>query len=876
MTFTARAVPTARVSSALSLAKFIADNSTPIRAVEKRMTVTRLAEELRQDLRYGVRLVRATPGFTVAAVLSLALGIAANTSIFTLFDQVLLRLLPVQNPRELVQFRMEGGRFGNQNGDGLHTFSYPLFAAFRDRNTVFTGLTGQATSSVSLVSGERGQVVEGGWVAGNFFQVLGVKPHIGRLLTSEDDRPGDDSHVAVLQYDFWQARYDGRQDVLGSTIRLSGTPFTVVGVAAPDFEGTNPGLLTQLWLPVNARGALIPDWKETLANERSAWFYLFARLKPGVTLEQAQAEMLVLHDQQKQQELQGDFFSKFPDTKDRFLRQTLSLIPAGRGMSAMRRTFERPLIVLQWLVGLVLLIACTNVAGLLLARATARQREIAIRGALGARRFQVVRQLFVESSMLAVAGGITGLGLSVLLTRGLVRFLPYNQDVISLSTTPDARILLFTTMVTLITAFVFGLLPAFRGSNVPASAVLKEGAGSVTGNREHVRLRKAFVALQVSTSLVLLIGAGLFVRTLDNLRRVDLGFRTENVVMFTVSPAGRYEPGRKLQLYRTLMESLATVPGVRAVGANTTRLFTGGRWDSQITLQGRPAPADGSVPWSFFNAVTPGYFEALGIPVTMGRDFTWNDWGGSRQVALVNQALATEYFKGTQPVGQQLGQGRNVPADTEIIGVFGDAHYHDVRGEIPRQTFVNMDAKIDLFNALNVYARILGDPRAIMPLLRTQVSRVDTDLVVSEMRMMDEQVNRRLANERMLSFLSGGFAVLATILAIVGLHGVLAFIVARRTREIGIRVALGAARTGIVRLVVREMLVMILLGVAAGTAAAYLAGSYVETQLFGVKAADWSVFAVGVLTLLTAALLASFLPALRASRIHPMRALRHE
>ena len=369
--------------------------------------------------------------------------------------------------------------------------------------------------------------------------------------------------MAVLQYDFWQARYDGRQDVLGSTIRLSGTPFTVVGVAAPDFEGTNPGLLTQLWLPVNARGALIPDWKETLANERSAWFYLFARLKPGVTLEQAQAEMLVLHDRQKQQELQGDFFSKFPDTRDRFLRQTLSLIPAGRGMSAMRRTFERPLIVLQWLVGLVLLIACTNVAGLLLARATARQREIAIRGALGASRFQVVRQLFVESSMLAVAGGITGLGLSVLLTRGLVRFLPYNQDVISLSTTPDARILLFTTMVTLITAFVFGLLPAFRGSNVPASAVLKDGAGSVTGNREHVRLRKAFVALQVSTSLVLLIGAGLFVRTLDNLRRVDLGFRTENVVMFTVSPAGRYEPGRKLQLYRTLMESLATVPGVR-------------------------------------------------------------------------------------------------------------------------------------------------------------------------------------------------------------------------------------------------------------------------------------------------------------------------
>jgi predicted permease len=839
------------------------------------MAFARLAEQLRQDVRYGFRLVRANPGFTAAAVLSLALGIAANTSIFTLVDQVLLRLLPVDNPRQLVQFRMEGGRFGNQNGDGLHTFSYPLYAAFRDRNTVFSGLTGQVPGQVGLVSGDRSQVVDSGWVAGNFFQVLGVKPHLGRLLTVEDDRPNDGAPVVVLQYDFWQARYDGRQDVIGSTIRLNGAPFTIVGVAAQDFEGTNPGLLTQLWAPVNARNTVIPDWRQTLENERSAWFYLFARLKPGFTLDQAQAEMRLVHDQQKQHELRGEFFAKFPDVKDRFLRQQMTLIPASRGMSAIRRNFEQPLIVLQWLVGMVLLIACTNVAGLLLARASARQREIAIRGALGASRAQVVRQLFVESSMLALAGGIAGLFLSIWLTRGLVRFLPYNQDVMSLSTTPDARILLFTTVVTLITAFAFGLLPAFRGSNIPASAALKDGAGSVTSNREHVRLRKAFVALQVSASLVLLIGAGLFVRTLDNLRHVNLGFTTDNVVMFAVSPATRYESPRKLQLFRTLMESLATVPGVRAVGANTTRLLTGGRWDSGITIT-PTTTINERVPVSFFNAVTPGYFEALGIPVTMGRDFSWNDWGGSRMLALVNQSLATRYFSGTQAVGQRLGQGRAVPMDIEIIGVFGDARYHDVRGDIPVQTFVNMDARLEFVNAINVYARIQGDPRAIMPLLRQQVGRVDPDLVISEMRMMDEQVNRRLANERLLSFLSAGFAVLATILAVVGLHGVLAFVVARRTREIGIRVALGAQRRGVVRLVVREMLMMSVLGIVAGTAIAYLAGSYVETQLFGVKASEWSVFAVGVLTLLTAALVASLAPALRASRIDPIRALRHE
>jgi putative ABC transport system permease protein len=294
------------------------------------MALTRLAEELRQDLRYGFRLVRANPGFTAAAVLSLALGIAANTSIFTLVDQVLLRLLPVQDPRELVQFRMEGGRFGNQNGDGVHTFSYPLFAAFRDQNTVFAGVTGQVTAAVGLVSGDRSQAVDSGWVAGNFFQMLGVKPHVGRLLGAEDDRPNDGSRVVVLQYDFWQARYDGRQDVVGSTIRLNGAPFTIVGVAAPDFEGTNPGLLTQLWAPINARTALIPNWRETLENERSSWFYVFARLKPGFTLEQAQAEMRLVHDRQKQQELRSEFFAKFPDLKERFLRQPRDVVDTGK------------------------------------------------------------------------------------------------------------------------------------------------------------------------------------------------------------------------------------------------------------------------------------------------------------------------------------------------------------------------------------------------------------------------------------------------------------------------------------------------------------------------------------------------------------------
>ena len=839
------------------------------------MTHAGSLERLRQDFRYGVRLLRLNPGFAATAILSLALGIAANTSIFTLTDQILLRLLPVQNPRELVQFRMEGGRIGSQNGDGLHTFSYPMYIAFRDRNTVFSGLTGQYTDRLSLLAGDRGEMVETGWVAGNFFQVLGVKPFIGRVLTAEDDSLGKGAPVVVIQYGFWQSRYGGREDILGSTVRLNGAPFTVVGVAAPEFGGTNAGLLTQLWAPVNARTALAPDSAQDLKNERYAWFYLFARMKPGVTLPQAEAAMRVLHDQRKQEELQGEFFAKFPDTKERFLRQMLSLVPADRGLSSLRRTFERPLVVLQWLVGVVLLIACTNVAGLLLARAAARQREIAIRSALGASRSQVVRQLFVESMILAIAGGVTGLFLSAWLARGLVRFLPYDPASLSLSTMPDGRVLLFTTVVTLATAVLFGLLPAFRGSRVTAAATLKDDAGSVTAGQAHVRLRKAFVALQVSLSLLLLIGAGLFVRTLDNLRKVDLGFATENVAMFGVRPATQYDDTRKLQVFRTLIEGLAAVPGVKAAGANSSRLLTGGRWDSQITIPGVEA-RDGNVPWSFFNAVTPGYFEALGIPIKVGRDFRWSDWGGSRKLCLVNETLVKDYLEGTHPLGRQLGQGRSAPADTEIIGVFGNARYHDVRGEIPRQTFVNLDSRIRGVGSVTVYARIAGDPRAVLPLLREQVRKVDSNLVVFDMRMMDDQLDMRLANERMLSYLSGGFALLATILAIVGLHGVLAFIVARRTREIGIRIALGARQGTVVRLVMREMLAVILIGLAAGVTVAYVSGSYVEMQLFGVKAGDWPVFALSVATLLAAAIVASFVPAWRASRISPVRALRYE
>jgi predicted permease len=829
-------------------------------------------DSIRQDLKFGIRQLRLNPGFTLAAILSLALGIGANTAIFTLFDQIVLRLLPVRNPRELVQLRVEGGRFGSNSGDGVHTFSHPIYLALRDRNTVFSGLTGQRVEGASLVGDDRSEMIRVGLVAGNFFNVLGVQPHLGRLLTPDDDKARLGHPVAVLQYDFWQKRFAGAREIVGSTIRLNGSSFTVIGVSAPGFEGTDVGLQTQVWTPVMMKPVITPTW-DALDDERNSWFYLFGRLKPGVSVEEAQASMRVLYRQRQEEELQGQFFQRFPENRERFLRQSFSLIPASRGQSNLRSTFERPLIVLQWLVGFVLLIACANVANLLLARGAARSREIAIRGALGAGRGRLIRQLFIESFLLALAGGTAGLLLSSLMTRGLVRILPYDPANLSLSTSPDLRILLFTTGVTLATALFFGLVPALQGSRTPPGTVLKEEAGSIAGG--HVLLRKLFVALQVGLSCMLLIGAGLFARTFQNLRNVDLGFNAENVIIFGVRPATVYEDARKIQTYRSLVEGLATVPGVKAVGANRQMLLTGGRWDSSITIPGVEAK-DGREPWSFFNAITPGYFEAIGVPVKAGRDLRWSDWGGSKKLCLINETLVKEYLGGANAVGRLMAQGtRNTP-DTEIIGVFGDARYEDVRGPIPRQTFVAMDSTIRNISGVNIFARVQGDPRVVMSQLREQARRIDSNLIVSDMRTLDDQLNRRLSNERLLSFLSVGFALLASLLAVIGLHGVLSFVVARRTREIGIRIALGANKGRVIRLIMVGMLPVILLGIVSGVIAGLLCGRFVESQLYGVKAADPIVLAISVVILCAASMLASFIPAWRASRIDPMVSLRHD
>jgi predicted permease len=847
-------------------------NPAGVRETVYEMNTINWFDALTHDLRYAVRQLRLRPGFAAAAIVSLALGIGANTAIFTLVDQILLRLLPVEDPQALVQIRAEGIRPGGNWGDGQRTFPYPTYLALRDRNTVFTGLTGERVELASLVFDERGAQVSVGMVAGNYFEVVGVRPHLGRLLTPGDDRDLNAHPVAVLQHDFWQAQYQGRSDIVGAAIHLNGRPFTVVGIAAPGFEGTDVGSPTKVFVPIAMQPTIAPT-NPPLSEERAAWFYLFGRLKPGLTIGQAEAAMKVLYRQRQEEEVQQAYFAKFPENREGYLRHTFTLERADRGASGLRSRFEQPLIVLEWLAAAVLLIACANIAGLLLARGAASHRDLAIRRAIGASRGRIVRQLFAESAMLAAIGATAGLFLGSWLTRILIALLPSNAGELSLSATPDTRILVFTIAVTALTAVLFGLLPAWQNSRVAPVSILREESGSIAGGRMQVRLRKLFVALQVGLSAVLLLGAGLFIRSLVNLQRVELGVRSEHVITFVARPAVPYDNPRKIQAYRALIEGLASVPGITAVGANRNPLFTGGRWDGMLSVSGS---ANDEPRFTFFNAVTPGYFEALGIPVKAGNTLAWRDWGTGKRMALVNDAVTAAYFGGTPPLGQMVGLGTRAETNIEIVGVLGNARYHELRGDIPPQTMLNLDSMIDRVSRINVYARTSQDPRQAMLLIPAAVRRIDPNFVVSGLRTLDEQINTRMSNERMLSFLSVGFAVVATVLAIVGLHGVLVFQVTKRTREIGIRMALGAKRGVIVRLIAKEMILVTVGGLAAGMVIGYACGRYVQNQLFGLDADDPLVFGVTIAALLSAAVAATLIPALRASRIDPTRALRYE
>jgi predicted permease len=827
-----------------------------------------------QDLRYAFRTLRKAPLFTSVAVLSLALGIGANTAIFTLVNQLILQLLPVRDPEQLVMLTARGQHYGSNTGN--NAISYPMYQDFRDKNQVFQGMFCRFSNAFSLTYEGRTELIVGELVSGNYFPVLGVGAALGRVFNAQDDLIQGGHPVAVLSYGYWKTRFAADPGVVGRKIVLNGYPLAIVGVSRKGFDGVEPGYAPQLRVPMMMKHQLT-DKFYTLNNRRGRFAQVFGRLKPGVTLQQAKAGLQPLFHQILQMEVQDKDFAKATEhTRQQFLKMWMDVLPAANGRSDLRRQFSNPLLALTVIVALVLLIACSNVANLLIARATARQKEIAVRLALGAGRRRLILQLLEESVLLSGMGGILGIGLAIAIDKALIGFLPQGVSQLTLSATPDGRVLGFTFLISVMTGLLFGLAPAIQSTRPQLAGTLKDQAGGVVSGSS-VGLRKALVVAQVSLSLLLLIAAGLFIQSLKNLQGINPGFETRNLLSFSVNPAlNGYKPERSLQFYRQLTERLGRTPGVSSVTLAVMALLDGNEWDSSVTVEGYSAK-EGEWIDPHMQFISTGYFQTLAIPVMLGRDFSDRDDKGTPPVALINERFAKRYFGGRSPVGLHVGMGGNpgTKTDIEIVGVVKDTRYESLRDEIPYELY-RPYRQMDFVQGMTVYARAQGDPTAIFAAMRHSVNELDSNVPVYRMRTLEQQLDKSLMSERLLASLSGVFGLLATGLAAIGLYGVMAYMVVRRTREIGIRMALGADRGSVVWLVMREVLALSAVGVAIGAAAAYAATRLVQTQLFGILPTDALTMAASALGIATVAILAGYLPARRATAIDPMHALRWE
>ena len=826
------------------------------------------------DLKLAIRGLFRSPLFSIVAILSLTIGIGANTAIFTLIDQILLRKLPVRNPDEVVMLFQQGPHSGSNIGSRAH--SYPIYQEFQKRAEPLAEVLARRLAAASVSIDNQTERVEAEMVSGNFFSMLGVGPAAGRLFNSQEDDQVYSGHpVVVLSYDYWNTRFSRDPAAVGKKILVNNYPMTIVGVSAAGFAGIDPARSPQIRVPLLMKPVIVPEWQWVRMNdERTRWVQVFARLKPGYTVESAQAPLQGLFTQIRQHEMTLPGAKDWsPYLRERFMTGQLKVEKAAMGYSSLRNDFSTALIVLMSMVGLVLLIACANVANLLIARGFMRQREIAVRLSLGATRGQLVRQLLTESVLLSFIGGALGLLLAVVLTGGLLAFIPQERPLL-IQPTPDLRILAFTFALTLVTGIVFGLLPALRASSPDQWTTLKDTVGAVAGSGGSLFLRKGLVAAQVALSFLLLFGAGLFVRSLQNLQNTDTGMQLDNLVTFRLSPAlNGYEGQQTFNFYQELLDRLRSSPGVKSAGLAAVALLAGDEWDSTMSVDGHQAQ-DGEDMQAFMNSLSPGYFEAMGIKFLDGRDFTRLDAAKESRVAVVNQKFARHFFKDKSAIGRHIGfgDGPGTKLNIEIVGVVADSLYEGPREGVRRQVFIPNWGN----GGVSFYLRTTQGSSGAFGVIRNEVKRLDAAMPVYELKTLQGQLDETLLTDRLIALLSAGFGLLATLLASVGLYGVMSFIVVRRRKELGIRLALGAEPAGLVWSVMKEVLILLVVGLAVGVPSAIALGRYVSSQLYGIQPNDPWIAAATVILLSVVSAAAGMIPARRASQVDPILALRYE
>jgi predicted permease len=836
-----------------------------------------VVRSLWQDIQYGLRVLGKNPGFTLIAVLTLALGIGANTAIFSILHQVLLRSLPVRNPQELVLLKSPGPKTGHiwSDGDDSEIFSYPLYKGISQNTSVFNGVIARYQFPASFSDHGQTDRASAELVSGNYFETLGIRPALGRVLTPGDDLTQGAHPVVVLSYGYWTNHFGGDPSVLNRTVLINNTEMTIVGVAQSGFTGVQVGQTPDLFVPLMMKGQMTP-LRNGLDDWNDHWLAVLARLKSGVSRQQAEAGIASEYRSLMEQQIAH---IKNIDAKgrDAYLAKKIVLSDGSQGRTTFQRDSGPAIVALFAMVALVLLIACTNVANLLLAQGAARQREFTIRTAMGATRFRIVRQLIVESLLCAVAGGGLGLVLGIWLMNLLTRAVVNETGILGLVAQVDSPILLFALGVTLLSGLLFGLIPAWRVARATLTQTLKDQATNISAGPGHVRFRKILVAGQVAFTLLLLTGASLFMRTLWNLRNQNLGIATDNLISFSVQPQlNGYKAERNVALLDQIRQRLAAIPGVRSVASSQIAVLTGTDMGTNVTVEGRPS-LEGDERHVDFDGISPSYFSTLQVPMLSGREFRESDSATSPKVAVINETMAKKFFSGRNPLGAHfaLGGGNGVKPDIEIVGVVKDWKQEHVRAPDRSYFFLPYSQMPSLFS-MTFYSRTEQDPLRVANDLRAAVKEQDANLPIYDLKTVARVVDEDLFAERMVAGLSGAFGGLAAILAALGIYGVLAYLVLQRTREIGIRMALGAGTSNVRALVYREVGVMVAAGSVVGLPIAYVLARYTESMLFGVKAGYLPIYLVSLGIICAVALAACYIPSRRATRIDPIVALRYE